>query len=152
MSIVDVLQAEGSVTSRVEQISCAKNPSATRKTNCAGLKSGGGRTATGPAPHADRSPTTSLEAISLREAIDIAMNRRPEIFQAGKTWRPATQREVRQNQLLPTLSVQGRWDSRTWSRLWGRHETEFRRRLSTTTGLDSSSATPRQPLDLQHLQ
>ncbi|MBA5873309.1 MAG: hypothetical protein GDA66_01995, partial [Nitrospira sp. CR1.2] len=53
-------------------------------------------------------PITSLEPISLQETIDIAMERRPEILQAGKNVETSELNvKFAKNQLLPTLSVQG---------------------------------------------
>ena len=53
-------------------------------------------------------PATALEPLSLQEAIDIAMERRPEILQAGKNI-DTSELNVKfaKNQLLPTLSLQG---------------------------------------------
>jgi len=73
-------------------------------------------------------PVTSLEAISLQEAIDIAMERRPEVLQAGKNVESSDLNvKFAKNQLLPTLSVQGTMDCRARRRLRRCHETEFRR-------------------------
>ena len=80
----------------------AENPSAPGRPTAPALESGGRRTAAGPAPHADRSPTTSLEAISLQEAIDIAI-RPPSGDPPSREKRgdQRTQREVRQESAPP---------------------------------------------------
>jgi outer membrane protein TolC len=109
MSIVDVLQAEAAVASRVEQILVAEKSIRDQEDQLRRLLN--------PAEEELRQdlrlmptdpPTTSLEAISLQEAIDIAMERRPEVLQAGKNVESSDLNvKFAKNQLLPTLSVQG---------------------------------------------
>jgi outer membrane protein TolC len=51
---------------------------------------------------------TALEPISLQEAIDIAIERRPEVLQAGKNVETSDLNiKYAKNQILPTLSFQG---------------------------------------------
>jgi outer membrane protein TolC len=109
MSIVDVLQAEAAVASRVEQILVAEKSIRDQEDQLRRLLN--------PAEEELRQdlrlvptdpPMTSLEAISLQEAIDIAMERRPEVLQAGKNVETSELNvKFAKNQLLPTLSVQG---------------------------------------------
>jgi outer membrane protein TolC len=109
MSIVDVLQAEAAVASRVEQILVAEKSIRDQEDQLRRLLN--------PAEEELRQdlrliptdpPVTSLEAISLQEAIDIAMERRPEVLQAGKNVESSDLNvKFAKNQLLPTLSVQG---------------------------------------------
>jgi outer membrane protein TolC len=109
MSIVDVLQAEAAVASRVEQILVAEKAIRDQEDQVRRLLN--------PAEEELRQdlrltpvdpPVTALEALSLQEAIDIAMERRPEILQATKNI-DTSELNVKfaRNQLLPTLSVQG---------------------------------------------
>ena len=102
MSIVDVLQAEAAVASRVEQILVAEKSIRDQEDQLRRLLN--------PVEEELRQdlrliptdpPVTSLEAISLQEAIDIAMERRPEVESSDLNVKFA------KNQLLPTLSVQG---------------------------------------------
>ena len=109
MSIVDVLQAEAAVASRVEQILVAEKSIRDQEDQLRRLLN--------PAEEELRQdlrliptdpPTTSLEAISLQEAIDIAIERRPEILQAGKNVETSDlNTKFAKNQMLPTLSFQG---------------------------------------------
>ncbi len=109
MSIVDVLQAEAAVASRVEQILVAEKSIRDQEDQLRRLLN--------PAEEELRQdlrlmptdpPTTSLEAISLQEAIDIAIERRPEILQAGKNVETSDlNTKFAKNQTLPTLSFQG---------------------------------------------
>ena len=109
MSIVDVLQAEAAVASRVEQILVAEKAIRDQEDQVRRLLN--------PAEEDLRqdlrlaptdAPVTALEPLSLQEAIDIAMERRPEILQAGKNI-DTSELNVKfaKNQLLPTLSLQG---------------------------------------------
>ena len=109
MSIVDVLQAEAAVASRVEQILVAEKAIRDQEDQVRRLLN--------PAEEDLRqdlrlaptdAPATALEPLSLQEAIDIAMERRPEILQAGKNI-DTSEINVKfaKNQLLPTLSLQG---------------------------------------------
>ncbi len=109
MSIVDVLQAEAAVASRVEQILVAEKAIRDQEDQLRRLLN--------PAEEDLRQdlrliptdpPVTSLEPISLQEAIDVAMERRPEILQAGKNVETSDLNvKFAKNQLLPTLSFQG---------------------------------------------
>ncbi|MCC2640241.1 MAG: putative Outer rane efflux protein [Nitrospira sp.] len=109
MSIVDVLQAEAAVASRVEQILVAEKSIRDQEDQLRRLLN--------PAEEELRQdlrltpidpPTTTLEAISLQEAIDIAIERRPEILQAGKNVETSDLNvKFAKNQILPTLSFQG---------------------------------------------
>ncbi|MFO0767881.1 MAG: TolC family protein [Nitrospiraceae bacterium] len=109
MSIVDVLQAEAAVASRVEQILVAEKSIRDQEDQLRRLLN--------PAEEELRQdlrliptdpPVTALEPLSLQEAIDIAMERRPEILQAGKNVETSDLNvKFAKNQLLPTLSFQG---------------------------------------------
>ncbi|MBA5869816.1 MAG: hypothetical protein GDA68_07430 [Nitrospira sp. CR2.1] len=109
MSIVDVLQAEAAVASRVEQILVAEKSIRDQEDQLRRLLN--------PVEEELRQdlrlvptdpPITSLEPISLQETIDIAMERRPEVLQAGKNVETSELNvKFAKNQLLPTLSVQG---------------------------------------------
>ena len=85
MSIVDVLQAEAAVASRVEQVLVADKTIRDQEDQLRRLLN--------PAEEDLRQdlrltpldkPTVTLEPISLQEAIDIAIEQRPEIVQAKK--------------------------------------------------------------------
>lgn len=109
MSIVDVLQAEAAVASRVEQTLVAEKAIRDQEDQLQRLLN----------PTEDQlregvrlvpvdQPMTSLEPISLQEAIDIAIERRPEVLQAGKNVETSDLNiKYAKNQILPTLSFQG---------------------------------------------
>jgi outer membrane protein TolC len=109
MSIVDVLQAEAAVASRVEQILIAEKSIRDQEDQLRRLLN--------PAEEELRQdlrliptdpPVTALEPMSLQEAIDMAMERRPEILQASKNVETSDLNvKFAKNQLLPTLSFQG---------------------------------------------
>lgn len=109
MSIVDVLQAEAAVASRVEQILVAEKSIRDQEDQLRRLLN--------PAEEELRQdlrliptdpPVTALEPLSLQETIDIAMERRPEILQASKNVETSDLNvKFAKNQLLPTLSFQG---------------------------------------------
>lgn len=109
MSVVDVLQAEAAVASRVEQILVAEKAVRDEEDQL--------RTLLNPGEAELRksvrltpldAPITYLESLSLEEAIDIAMEQRPEIVQAKKNIESSElHKQYARNQLLPTLSVQG---------------------------------------------
>ncbi len=109
MSIVDVLQAEAAVASRVEQILVAEKAIRDQEDQLRRLLN--------PSEEELRQdvrltpvdqPVTVLEPISLQEAIDVALERRPEIIQAGKNVETSELHiKFAKNQLLPTLSFQG---------------------------------------------
>lgn len=109
MAIVEVLQAEAAVASRVEQVLIAEkairdqedqfrrllNPSEDELRQDVRL---------GPLDK----PVQSLEPISVEEAIDIAIERRPEVLQASKNIETSElNTKFAKNQLLPNLSFQG---------------------------------------------
>jgi outer membrane protein TolC len=109
MSIVDVLQAEAAVASRVEQVIVAEKSIRDQEDQLRRLLN--------PAEEELRQdlrltlldqPAVALEPISLQEAIDIAIERRPEIVQAKKNLETSDlNTKFAKNQLLPTLSFQG---------------------------------------------
>ena len=109
MSLVDVLQAEAAVASRVEQVLVADKKIRDQEDQLRRLLN--------PAEEDLRQdvrltpldqPTVSLEPISLQEAIDIAIEQRPEIVQAKKNMESSDlNTQFAKNQLLPTLSFQG---------------------------------------------
>jgi outer membrane protein TolC len=109
MSIVDVLQAEAAVASRVEQVLVADKTIRDQEDQLRRLLN--------PAEEDLREdvrltpldhPTVTLEPISLQEAIDTAIEQRPEIVQAKKNMESSDlNTQFSKNQLLPTLSFQG---------------------------------------------
>lgn len=109
MSIVDVLQAEAAVASRVEQVLIAEKAIRDQEDQLRRLLN--------PGEEALRQdvrltptdkPVVALEPISLQEAIDIAIDERPEIVQAKKNVETSTlNTKFAKNQILPTLSFQG---------------------------------------------
>ena len=109
MSIVDVLQAEAAVASRVEQVLVAEKAIRDQEDQLRRLLNPGEeelRQDVRLTP-AD-SPVAYLEPISLQEAIDTAIEQRPEIVQAKKNIESGElNKQFARNQLLPTLSFQG---------------------------------------------
>ncbi|CUQ68237.1 TolC family protein [Candidatus Nitrospira inopinata] len=109
MSIVDVLQAEAAVASRVEQVLVAERTIHDQEDQLRRLLNPGEdnlRQDVHVTP-AD-APVTVLEPLSLQEAIDTAIERRPEVVQAKKNVESGElNKEFARNQLLPTLSLQG---------------------------------------------
>lgn len=109
MSIVDVLQAEAAVASRVEQVLIAEKAIRDQEDQLRRLLN--------PAEEDLRQdtrltlldqPVVSLDPISLQEAIDTAIEHRPEIVQAKKNIDTSElNTKFAKNQLLPTLSFQG---------------------------------------------
>lgn len=109
MSIVDVLQAEAAVASRVEQVLVAEKAIRDEEDEL--------RTLMNPGEAELRqtvrltpvdAPITYLETLSLEEAIETAMEQRPEIVQAKKQIESSElNKHYARNQLLPTLSLQG---------------------------------------------
>ncbi len=109
MSIVDVLQAEAAVASRVEQVLIAEKAIRDQEDQLRRLLN--------PGEDELRQdvrltltdvPITILEPISLQETIDIAIEQRPEIIQAKKNVETGElNTRFARNQLLPTLSFQG---------------------------------------------
>ena len=109
MSIVDVLQAEAAVASRVEQVLVAEKSIHDQEDQLRRLLNPGEeelRQDVRLTP-AD-APVTVLEPLSLQEAIDTAIEQRPEILQAKKNVETGElNKQFARNQLLPTLSFQG---------------------------------------------
>ncbi|HEY6083921.1 MAG TPA: TolC family protein [Nitrospira sp.] len=109
MSIVDVLQAEAAVASRVEQTLVAEKAIRDQEDQLRRLMNPGEeelRLDVRLTPQ-DR-PTLTLDPISLQESIDVAMDRRPEILEAGKNIESSDlNAKFAKNQLLPNLSFQG---------------------------------------------
>ncbi len=109
MSIVDVLQAEAAVASRVEQVLVAEKAIRDQEDQFRRLLN--------PSEEELRQdlrltpldkPSQTLEAISAEEAIDAALERRPEILQAKKNMDTSElNTKYAKNQLLPNLSFQG---------------------------------------------
>ncbi|MGE0642276.1 MAG: TolC family protein [Nitrospira sp.] len=109
MSVVDVLQAEAAVASRVEQILVAEKAIQDEEDQL--------RTLLNPGEAELRqtvrltpldAPITSMETLSLEEAIETAIEQRPEITQAKKHIESSEiNKKFARNQLLPTLSLQG---------------------------------------------
>jgi outer membrane protein TolC len=108
MSIVDVLQAEAAVATRVEQVLVADKTIRDQEDQLRRLLN--------PAEEDLRQdlrltpldqPVVTLEPISLQEAIDIAIEQRPEIVQAKKNMESSDlNTKFAKNQILPTLSFQ----------------------------------------------
>ena len=109
MSVVDVLQAEAAVASRVEQVLVADKAIRDQEDQFRRLLN--------PSEEELRQdlrlvPTDELiktmELISLQEALDIAIERRPEILQASKNVETSElNSKFARNQLLPSLGFQG---------------------------------------------
>ena len=119
MSIVDVLQAEAAVASKVEQVLVADKTIRDQEDQLRRLLN--------PAEEDQRQdarltpldqPVVVLEPISLQEAIDTAIEQRPEIFQAKKNMESSDlNTQFAKNKLLPYF-VPSR-HHRGW-RGWGR--------------------------------
>jgi outer membrane protein TolC len=109
MTLVDVLQAEAAVASRVEQTLLAEKAIRDQEDQLRRLLNPGEedlRQDVRLTP-AD-GPVTLLEPLSLQEAIDTALSQRPEIIQAKKNIESGElNKQFARNQLLPTLSLQG---------------------------------------------
>ena len=109
MSLVDVLQAEAAVASRVEQVLVADKAIRDQEDQLRRLLNPGEenlRQDVRVTP-VDK-PVVILEPISLEEAIDTAIELRPEIAQAKKnTETSELNTKFAKNQILPTLSLQG---------------------------------------------
>ena len=109
MSLVDVLQAEAAVASRVEQVLIADKTIRDQEDQLRRLLNPGEdilRQDVRLTP-LDK-PVVTLEPISLEEAIDTAIELRPEIAQAKKnTETSELNTKFAKNQILPTLSLQG---------------------------------------------
>ena len=110
MAIVDVLQAEAAVASRVEEVLVAEKGIRDQQDRLRQLLN--------PSEEELRqevqvipidTPIQHLEPISLQEAIDIAIERRPEILQASKNIETSGLNvKFAKNQLLPSLALEGR--------------------------------------------
>lgn len=109
MTLVDVLQAETAVASRMEQTLLAEKAIRDQEDQLRRLLNPGEedlRQDMRLTP-AD-GPVAVLEPLSLQEAIDTAISQRPEIIQAKKNIESGElNKQFARNQLLPTLSLQG---------------------------------------------
>lgn len=109
MTLVDVLQAETAVASRVEQTLLADKAIRDQEDQLRRLLNPGEedlRQDVRLTP-AD-GPVTVLEPLSLQEMIDTAIAQRPEMTQAKKQVESGElNKQFARNQLLPTLSLQG---------------------------------------------
>jgi outer membrane protein TolC len=109
LAIVDVLQAQAAVASRVEQILLAEKAIRDQEDQLRRLMN--------PSEEELRQevrltpvdkPVQALEALSLEEAVDTALVRRPEILQASKNVETSeVSLQFAKNQMLPNLSFQG---------------------------------------------
>jgi outer membrane protein TolC len=109
MSIVDVLQAEAAVASRVEQVLVAEKAIRDQEDQLRRLLNPGEEELRQDVHLIPTDqPVTVLAPISLQEAIDTAIDLRPEIVQAKRNLdTSAINTKFARNQLLPTLSFQG---------------------------------------------
>ena len=109
MSIVDVLQAEAAVASRVEQVLVAEKSIRDQEDQLRRLLNPGEEELRQDVRLTPTDqPVTVLEPISLQEAIDTAIEQRPEVVQAKKNLESGElNKQFARNQLLPTLSFQG---------------------------------------------
>jgi len=109
MSLVDVLQAEAAVASRVEQVLIADKTIWDQEDQLRRLLNPGEENLRQDVrlTPLDK-PTITLEPLSLEEAIDTAIELRPEIAQAKKNTETSEfNTKFAKNQILPTLSLQG---------------------------------------------
>jgi outer membrane protein TolC len=109
MSIVDVLQAEAAVASRVEQMLVAEKSIRDQEDQLRRLLNPGEEELRQDVRLTPTdAPVVVLEPLSLQEAIDTAIEQRPEIVQAKKNVESGElNQQFARNQLLPTLSFQG---------------------------------------------
>jgi outer membrane protein TolC len=109
MSIVDVLQAEAAVASRVEQVLVADKTIRDQEDQLRRLLNPGEEDLRQDVRLTPLDqPVVTLEPISLEEAIDVAIEQRPEIIQAKKNMETSDlNTKFAKNQILPTLSFQG---------------------------------------------
>ncbi|MDF0674579.1 MAG: TolC family protein [Nitrospira sp.] len=109
MSIVDVLQAEAAASSRVEQVLIAEKAIRDQEDQLRRLLNPGEEDLRQDVRLTPADiPVTVLEPLSLQEAIDTAIEQRPEIVQAKKNVESGElNKQFARNQLLPTLSFQG---------------------------------------------
>ncbi|HMS84913.1 MAG TPA: TolC family protein [Nitrospira sp.] len=108
LSVVDVLQAEAAVASRVEQVLVAEKTIRDQEDQLRKLLNPG----EGDMRQETRlmlldQPVISLEPLGLQEAIDTAIAQRPEILQAMKNVESSNlNTKYARNQILPSLSLQ----------------------------------------------
>ncbi len=109
MSIVDVLQAEAAVASRVEQVLVAERVIRDQGDQLRRLLNPGEESLRQDVWIVPTDiPISVLEPISVQEAIDTAIDQRPEVIQAKKNIESGElNKQFARNQLLPTLSFQG---------------------------------------------
>ena len=109
MSIVDVLQAEAAVASRVEQTLIAEKTIRDQEDQLRRLMNPGEEELRRDVQLIPQDqPVVTLDPISLQESIDVAVERRPEILEASKNIETSDlNAKFAKNQLLPNLSVQG---------------------------------------------
>ncbi|MEO8338550.1 MAG: TolC family protein [Nitrospirota bacterium] len=109
MSIVDVLQAEAAVASRVEQVLIAEKTIRDQEDQLRRLLNPGEEDLRQDLRLTPLDqPVVTLEPLSLQETIDTAIERRPEIVQAKKNMETSDlNTKFSKNQLLPNLSFQG---------------------------------------------
>ncbi|WP_447979654.1 TolC family protein [Candidatus Nitrospira bockiana] len=109
MSAVEVLQAEAGVASRVEQILIAEKTIRDQEDILRRLLNPGEQDLRQDLRLLPMDqPVQSLEPLSLEEAIDVAIERRPEVLQANRNIETSDlNTRFAKNQLLPTLSAQG---------------------------------------------
>ena len=109
MSIVDVLQAEAAVASRIEQVLVTERAIRDQGDQLRRLLNPGEESLRQDVWIIPTdTPLSFLEPISLQEAIDTAIEQRPEIAQAKKNVESGEiNKQFARNQLLPTLSFQG---------------------------------------------
>ena len=109
MAIVDVLQAEAAVASRIEQVLIAEKSIRDQEDQLRRLLN--------PSEQELREDVQlvpvdqlvkTLEPLSLQEAIDVALERRPEVIQATKNIETSElNTKFAKNQMLPTRAFQG---------------------------------------------
>ncbi len=109
MTVVDVLQAQAAVAARREEVLIAERAIGDQQDQLRQLLS--------PSEDSLRrtvrlvptdKPKTSLEPLSLQEAIDTALRQRPEVLQAAKSIENSNLNVgFAKNQLLPSLNVEG---------------------------------------------
>lgn len=109
MTLVDVLQAETAVASRVEQTLLAEKAIRDQEDQLRRLLNPGEESLRQDVRLTPvDGPVTVLEPLSLQEPIDTAIAQRPEITQAKKNIESGElNKQFARNQLLPTLSLQG---------------------------------------------
>ncbi len=109
MTVVDVLQAQAAVAARQEEVLIAERAIGDQEDQLRQLLSPSESTLrrTVRLVPTDK-PKTNLEPISLQEAIDVALEQRPEVLQAAKNIENSNLNVgFAKNQLLPSLNVEG---------------------------------------------